>query len=47
MQKEMDTPQLRQMVLENIERINRNELTINKMRMEAAEQARKISEHDD
>ena len=40
-------PQLRQMVLENTERINRNELMINKMRMEAAEQTRKVSERDE
>ena len=44
---ELEVPQLRQMVLENTERINRNELMINKMRMEAAEQTRKISEHDE
>ena len=43
---ELDLPQLRQMVLENTERINRNELIINKMRMEAAEQTRKVSEQD-
>ena len=40
-------PQLRQMVLENTERINRNELMINKMRMEAAEQTRKNNERDE
>ena len=40
-------PQLRQMVLENTERINRNELMINKMRKEATEQTRKISERDE
>ena len=40
-------PQLRQMVLENTERINRNELMINKMRKEATEQSRKISERDE
>ena len=44
---ELEVPQLRQMVLENTERINRNELMINKMRMEAAEQTRKIREHDE
>ena len=44
---ELDLPQLRQMVLENTERINRNELIINKMRMESAEQARKVSEQDE
>lgn len=43
----MDMPQSRQMVLENTERINKNELEINKMRMEATEQDRRISEHDD
>ena len=35
------------MVLENTERINRNELMINKMRKEATEQSRKISERDE
>lgn len=44
---ELDLPQLRQMVLENTERIDRNELIINKMRMESAEQARKVSEQDE
>ena len=44
---ELDMPQLRQMVLENTERINRNELMINKMRKEATEQTRKISERDE
>ena len=38
---------MRQMVLENTERINRNELMINKMRKEATEQTRKISERDE
>ena len=46
-QMELDMPQLRQMVLENTERINRNELMINKMRKEATEQSRKISERDE
>lgn len=46
-QMEFDMPQLRQMVLENTERINRNELMINKMCMEAAEHTRKISELDE
>ena len=46
-QMELDLPQLRQMVLENTERINRNELTVNEMRMESAEQARKVSEQDE
>ena len=40
-------PQLRQMVLENTERINKNEMMINRMRMENHEQSRKISERDD
>ena len=44
---ELDLPQLRQMVLENTERISRNELIINEMRMESAEQARKVSEQDE
>ena len=44
---ELDLPQLRQMVLENTERINRNELIVNEMRMESAEQARKVSEQDE
>jgi len=44
---DLDMPQLRQMVLENTERINRNELIINKMRMESAEQTRKVSEQDE
>ena len=38
---------MRQMVLENTERINKNELVIDKMRMEAAEQTHKISERDE
>ena len=38
---EPDLPQLRQMVLENTRRINRNEMMINKMRMENDEEARK------
>ena len=46
-QMDLDMPQLRQMVLENTERIKRNELIINKMRMESAEQARKVSEQDE
>ncbi len=44
---ELDLPQLRQVVLKNTERINRNELIINEMRMESAEQARKVSEQDE
>lgn len=46
-QMELDMPQLKQMVLENTERINRNELIISEMRMESAEQARKVSEQDE
>ncbi len=46
-QMELDMPQMRQMVLENTERINRNELIVNEMRMESAEQARKVSEQDE
>ena len=46
-QLELEVPQLRQMVLENAKRIDRNELTINKMRMEATEQTRKIIERDE
>lgn len=46
-QMELDLPQLRQMVLENTERINRNELIVNEMRMESAEQTRKVSEQDE
>ena len=37
---------MRQMVLENTERINRNELIINEMRMDIAEQTHKVSEQD-
>ena len=44
---ELDMPQLRQMVLENTERINRNELMINMMRMKTVEQTRKISKRDE
>ena len=47
LQTELDMPQLRQMVLENTEKINRNELIINKMCMEATEQSRKISEQEE
>ena len=47
LQKEFDMPQLRQMVLDNTEKIEKNELTINKMRMEAIEQTRKNSERDE
>ncbi len=47
LQKEFDMPQLRQIVLDNTEKIEKNELTINKMRMEAVEQTRKNSERDE
>ena len=47
LQKELDMPQLRQMVLDNTEKIEKNELTIKKMRMEAVEQTRKNSERDE
>ncbi|MBR4912490.1 MAG: hypothetical protein IKZ54_06595 [Bacteroidales bacterium] len=47
LQKEFDMPQLRQMVLDNTEKIEKNELTINKMRMEAVEQTHKNSERDE
>ena len=40
-------PQLRQMVLKNTERIDRNELMINQMRMENMEFARKAAERDE
>ena len=47
LQKEFDMPQLRQMVLDNTEKIEKNELTINKMRMEVVEQTRNNSERDE
>ena len=46
-QPELDMPQLRQMVLDNARRIDRNELMINIMRKKTAEQTRKISERDE
>ena len=46
-QPELDMPQLRQMVLENTKRIDRNELMINIMRKKTVEQTRKISERDE
>ena len=46
-QPELDMPQLRQMVLDNAKRIDRNELMINIMRKKTAEQTRKISERDE
>ena len=42
-QVEFDVPQLRQMVLENTDRIENNESVINRMCVEAAEQTHKIS----
>ena len=46
-QPELDMPQLRQMVLDNAKRIDRNELMINIMREKTAKQTRKISECDE
>ena len=46
-QPELDMPQLRQMVLDNAKRIDRNELMVNNMRKKTAEQTRKISERDE
>ena len=46
-QMDYDMPQLRQMVLDNTERINKNELMINQMRMENLEQTRKAVERDE
>ena len=46
-QPELDMPQLRQMVLDNAKRIDRNELMINIMREKTAKQTRKISERDE
>ncbi len=43
---ELDMPQLRQMVLENTERIDRNELMINRMRMESNGQDKCLGEFD-
>lgn len=43
---EPDLPQLRQMVQRNTERIDKHEMTINRMLMENTEQSRKISECD-
>ena len=42
-----DLPQLRQMVLENTERINKNERMINRMRMENLEQSKRIGKYDE
>jgi hypothetical protein len=44
---EPDLPQLRQMVLENTKRINRNEMMIDKMRMEKDEEAKERRERDE
>lgn len=44
---ELELPQIRQMVLENTRRINKNELTINEMRMKQEEESRKRREHDE
>ena len=46
-QKDFDMPQLRQMVLDNTERINKNELIISQMRKENLEQGRKAVERDE
>ena len=46
-QPELDMPQLRQMVLDNAKRIDRNELMINMVRKKTVEQTRKISERDE
>lgn len=43
---EPELPQLRQMVQRNTERIDKHEMTINRMLMENTEQSRKISECD-
>ena len=45
--KEPELPQLRQMVLKNTERIDKNERLINRMMMEQAEQSRTIKERDE
>ena len=46
-QKDFDMPQLRQMVLDNTERITKNELIISQMRMDNLEQTRKAVERDE
>lgn len=46
-QMEFDIPQLRQMVLENTRRIEKNESVIKKMCVDAAEQIRKVSALDE
>ena len=44
---DLDMPQLRQLVLKNTERIDKNELKIKQMRKESMEQARKSAERDE
>ena len=44
---DLDMPQLRQLVLKNTERIDKNELKIKQMRKEGMEQARKSAERDE
>ncbi|MCR4872057.1 MAG: hypothetical protein K5885_00775, partial [Bacteroidales bacterium] len=46
-QMDLDMPQLRQLVLKNTERIDKNELMIKQMRKESMEQARKSAERDE
>ncbi len=46
-QMDLDMPQLRQLVLKNTERIDKNELMIKQMRKEGMEQARKSAERDE
>ena len=44
---ETELPEIRRMVLENTRRINRNELAINKLRMEHEEESRRRREHEE
>ncbi len=44
---EMRTPNLRQLVMEHTQRINRNELSINKMRMDKKEFEQRMRRHDE
>ena len=44
---ELELPQIRQMVLENTRRINKNELIINEMRMKQEEESRKRREREE
>ena len=46
-QMDLGMPQLRQLVLKNTERIDKNELMIKQMRKESMEQARKSAERDE